>query len=145
MGNYLFFDQQPRHLLEVSEISFKLLIQNAQHWCKSSSWIIFWSRASKSPIVNISYYNIFGSGCSWSLPVCWVLKLESLSFFSPNPWVFPRALEFIQKTWSFRASFLKERLFLVENWLKMHQIWHFLARFARIEALFAHLQQKCWK
>ena len=30
----------------------------------------------------------------------------------------------------------------MENRLKMHQIWHFLARFARIEELFAHLQQK---
>ena len=33
----------------------------------------------------------------------------------------------------------------MENQVKMHQIWHFLARFAQIEALFAHLQQKCKK
>ena len=25
----------------------------------------------------------------------------------------------------------------MENWVKMHQIWHFLARFALIEVLFA--------
>ena len=33
----------------------------------------------------------------------------------------------------------------MENLLEKHQIWHFLARFARIEALFAHLQQKSFK
>ena len=63
---------------------------------------------------------------------------QMLEFFPQGPWVFSKTLKF----WRFGVSFLKKWLFLVENRLKMHQIWHFLARFARIEALFAHLQQK---
>ena len=38
--------------------------------------------------------------------------------------------------------FSKTGKFLVENLLEKYQKWHFLARFAGIEALFAHLQQK---
>ena len=89
------------------------------------------------------FWQFYGSGYSWSLPVRWVLKLKSLSFLT-------RALEFIQKPWSFEDLegfffVLKKWLFLVENRVKMYEIWHFLAHFTRIEALFPHLQQKCWK
>ena len=60
---------------------------------------------------------------------------------------FPRALEFFSNTlkfWRFRVSFFEKMTVLVENRLKMHQIW-LLAHFARLEAPFAHLQQMCWK
>ena len=47
------------------------------------------------------FQHFYGSGCSWSLPVRWVLKLKSLSFFSKSLSFLTRALEFIQKPWSF--------------------------------------------
>ena len=36
-GQSIFFDQQQRHLLVLSEINFKLLLENVQHWSLSSS------------------------------------------------------------------------------------------------------------
>ena len=38
------------------------------------------------------FWHFYGSGCSWSLPVRWVLKLESLSFFSKSLSFFPGPL-----------------------------------------------------
>ena len=76
------------------------------------------------------FWHFYGRGCSFE-----VRKLEFflqiLEFFPQGPWVYSKTLKF----WRFRVSFLKKWLFLVENWVKMHQILHFLA----------HLHQKCWK
>ena len=52
-------------------------------------------------LVQAFFWHFYGSGCSWSLPVRWVLKLKSLSFFSKSLSFLTRALEFIQKPWSF--------------------------------------------
>jgi len=125
-------------------------VQNVQKQGKASGLQNNWLQ--RAYIANIQrleqhlqqafFQHFYGSGCSWSLPVRWVLKLESLSFF-------PQGLEFFfsktLKFWRFRVSFLKKWLVLVENLLEKHQIWHFLARFARTEVLFAHLQQKSWR
>ena len=41
------------------------------------------------------FWHFYGSGCSWSLPVHWVLKLESLNFF-PWPSSFFKNPEFLK-------------------------------------------------
>ena len=53
MGNYLFFDQQPRHLLEGSEFNFKILPNIGLKVAAES-------RTAESPIVNIFAKTIFG-------------------------------------------------------------------------------------
>ena len=52
------------------------------------------------------FWHFYGSRCSWSLPVCWVLKLESLSFFSKSSSFFPGPLSLFKnpevlKIWSY--------------------------------------------
>ena len=67
---------------------------------------------------------------------------QMLEFYSQGPWAFSKTRKF----WRFRVSFLKKWLFLVENWVKMHQIWHFFGALrANRGTFFAHLQHKCWK
>ena len=66
------------------------------------------------------FQHFYGSGCSWSLPVRWVLKLKSLSFFSKCLSFFPTALEFFQYTeiWGFGVGFLKKTAMFCEKFVK---------------------------
>ena len=59
-GKLIFFAQQQRHLLELSEISIKLLIEKCPTLAKVAAAFSFRSRTAKSPIINIFAKTIFG-------------------------------------------------------------------------------------
>ena len=49
-------------------------------------------------IRQVFFQHFYGSGCSWSLPVRWVLEPKSLSFFSKCLSFSPEPLSFFQST-----------------------------------------------
>ena len=88
------------------------------------------------------FQHFYGSGCSWSLPVRWVLEPKSLSFFSKCLSFFPRALEFFPKHWNFEdleSDIWKNGCVLQEICSKSTKHSIFSARFAQICPVLARL------
>ena len=68
------------------------------------------------------FQHFYGSWCSWALPVRWVLKQKSLSFFSKCLSFFPKPLSFFPKHRSLDIWSLKNLLCFMGTLFKMHQI-----------------------